>query len=370
MRSTPVSTDVRLQRFWRASLVLLVAACWLAAWPAHAAGKRAGKSASSVRVIKTSLAAPAIGPRSSVARHRARAIRAAWVPPPRPTIGQSIGLHAIEDPLDLSASVALVVDQQSGEVLYQKNPNAILPIASITKLMTAIVTLDARLPLADPVEISEVDIDTERGSRSRLRPGTRLSRGEMLNLALMASENRAAHALGRHYPGGLPAFVAAMNDKARALGMTSTRFVDPTGLSSSNVSSARDLARMVRIAYAYPLIRQYSIAQELTVDTGYRMVSFRNTNRLIDDPDWNIGLSKTGFLNEAGSCLTMQASVGGRAVVMVVLDAIGRDSRFGDMVRMRNWLAGEQRNEMRAAPQPLPEVPDTTQRARALVLGG
>ncbi len=369
MHSPSVSTDRRLLLFWRATLVLLVAVGWLLSSPVQAAGKRSAKNGPTARVpvLKSSLTT--LRAPSFTSRQRVRAVRAAYSPP-RPTIGQAIGLHALDDPLDLSASVALIVDQQSGEILYEKNPTAVLPIASITKLMTAMVTLDARLPLADPIEISEADIDTERQSRSRLRPGTRLSRGEMLNLALMASENRAAHALGRHYPGGMPAFVAAMNDKARALGMISTRFVDPTGLSSSNVSNARDLARLVRFAYGYPLIRQYSIAQELTVDTGYRMVSFRNTNRLIDDADWNIGLSKTGFLNEAGSCLTMQASIDGRAVVMVVLDAIGRDSRFADMVRLRNWLAGEHRNEMRAAPQPLPETPDTTLRPRPLVLGG
>jgi D-alanyl-D-alanine endopeptidase (penicillin-binding protein 7) len=160
----------------------------------------------------------------------------------------------------------------------------------------------------------------------------------MLQLALMSSENRAANALGRHHPGGLKAFVAAMNEKARHLGMQDTHFVEPTGLSSSNVSTARDLSRLVREALEYPLVRQFSTASGLTVDTGYRMVSYRNTNRLISSPDWDIGLQKTGYISEAGSCLVMQASIEGRPVVMVLLDAAGSSSRFGDAQRLRHWL--------------------------------
>jgi len=258
----------------------------------------------------------------------------------RVSIGQAIGLHLVDDPLDLRSSVALVTDQRTGEILFSKNAEAVLPIASITKLMTAVVVLDAQLPMAEMLEISEADIDLEKGSRSRLRPGTRLSRGEMLQLALMASENRAASALGRHYPGGVTAFVVAMNGKARELGMNDTHYVDPTGLSSRNVSNARDLARLVRHAYDYPVVRQFSTAPELTVDSGYRMVSFRNTNRLIDSPAWTIGLQKTGYISEAGRCLVMQASVEGRPLVMVLLDSSGRHSRFGDAERLRNWIEG------------------------------
>jgi len=159
----------------------------------------------------------------------------------------------------------------------------------------------------------------------------------------MSSENRAANALGRHYPGGLDVFVAAMNAKAQALGMSDTRYVDPTGLSSRNVSNARDLSRLVRAAFEYPLVRQFSTANELTVDTGYRMVSFRSTNRLIDNPDWSIGLQKTGYISEAGRCLVMQVSIEGRSLVMVLLDADGARSRFGDAQRLRNWIEGEAR---------------------------
>ncbi len=263
------------------------------------------------------------------------------VEPARPSVGQAIGLHAVDDPLDLKSAVALVTDQRTGEVLLAKNPAAVLPIASITKVMTSLVVLDAQQPLAETLEIGVEDIDTEKGSRSRLRPGTRLTRAELLQLALMSSENRAAHALGRHYPGGLPAFVSAMNTKARQLGMASSNFADPTGLSERNVSNAHDLARMLRAAYDYPLIRQFSTAPELTVDAGYRMINFRNTNRLIDQGDWSIGLQKTGYIAEAGRCLVMQANIESRPVLMVLLDSVGRHSRFGDAQRIRDWLGTE-----------------------------
>ena len=260
-----------------------------------------------------------------------------------PSIAQAIGLHSVDDPLDLRSAVALVVDQRSGATLLAKNTQAVLPIASITKLMTAMVVLDANLPLDETLEVTDADIDTEKHTSSRLRPGTRLTRTEMLNLALMSSENRAAHALGRNYPGGLDAFVGAMNAKARALGMNDSSFVDPTGLSSRNVSNALDLSRMVAAAFDYPLIREYSTASALTVEAGRRSVGYRNTNRLVDKPDWDIALQKTGYISEAGSCLVMHMSVEGRPMVMVLLDAIGRFSRFGDALRIRQWLESERR---------------------------
>jgi D-alanyl-D-alanine endopeptidase (penicillin-binding protein 7) len=282
---------------------------------------------------------------------RARVIKTSYSPraiePRRLSIGNAIGLHLAEDPLDLRSSVALVVDQATGETLFQKNPDAVLPIASITKVMTSMVVLDAGLPLEEMLDVSEADRDTERHSGSRLPMGSKLSRGEMLQLALMASENRAAHALGRHFPGGLSAFVEAMNTKARAIGMTDSRFADPTGLSSNNVSNARDLARMVRAAHGYPLIREYSTATSLTVDTGYRQVGFRSTNRLVDDPDWQIGMQKTGYISEAGKCLVMQAKIDGRAVILVLLDATGAQSRFADAQRLRNWVEQKPRDENR-----------------------
>lgn len=258
--------------------------------------------------------------------------------PARPSIGHAFGLHDVDDPLSLESAVALVIDQRSGKVLFEKNPSAVLPIASISKLMTAVVVLEANLPMTEMLEISAADVDTERNTRSRLRTGTRLSRGELLHLALMSSENRAAHALGRHYPGGLAAFVARMNDKASELGMVSSNFVEPTGLSSSNVSSARDLALLVQAAFRQPLIREYSTASALSVDTGYRTVNYRNTNRLIGRDDWEIGLQKTGFISEAGNCLVMQARIEDRPLVFVLLDAQGRGARIGDANRIRNWL--------------------------------
>lgn len=256
----------------------------------------------------------------------------------RPSIGEAIGLHEGYDRLALRSSVALMLDAQTGQVIFEKNASAVAPIASITKLMTAMVVLDAGLPLDAPLSITKADFDTLKGTGSRLRPGTVLTRNEMLKLALMSSENRAASALGRHYPGGMRAFVARMNAKARELGMTSTRFVEPTGLSSRNVSNAYDLARLVRAASRYPLIRAHSTAGALTVPSGARHVSYRNTNRLVRKPDWEIGLQKTGYISEAGNCLVMQAEIEGRPMVLVLLDAEGKLSRFGDAQRLRDWI--------------------------------
>lgn len=260
----------------------------------------------------------------------------------KPSLGQAIGLHLVDDPLGLRSSVALVVDAATGEPLFQKNARAVLPIASITKVMTAMVVLDAGLPLGEVLSISRADLDTERFSSSRLPVGTRLSRGEMLHLALMASENRAAHALGRHFPGGLEAFIEAMNRKARELGMLDTHFADPTGLSGLNVSNARDLAILTRAAYEYAEIRRYSTASHLSVRTGSRQsVPFRTTNRLIAAPDWDIGLQKTGYISEAGRCLILQARIDGRPVVIVLLDAAENQYRVADAHRLRNWLRSQ-----------------------------
>ncbi|MFN9772669.1 MAG: D-alanyl-D-alanine endopeptidase [Burkholderiales bacterium] len=285
--------------------------------------------------------------RAERAARNGKLVRASYAPraiePPRLSIGNAIGLHLVDDPLDLRSSVAMVIDQQTGETLYEKNPDAVLPIASITKVMTAMVVLDAGLPMDEMLDIAEADRDTERHSGSRLPIGSKLSRAEMMQLSLMASENRAAHALGRHFPGGVPAFVAAMNAKAQAIGMTDSRFADPTGLSGNNVSNARDLARMVRAAHGYPVIRAYSTANDLTVDTGYRQVTFRSTNRLVDDPNWSIGMQKTGYISEAGKCLVMQARIEGRPVILVLLDAAGAQSRFADAQRLRRWLEDQPR---------------------------
>jgi serine-type D-Ala-D-Ala endopeptidase (penicillin-binding protein 7) len=272
---------------------------------------------------------------ANAARTKRKAVAAA---PPRLSMGQRYGLHAVDDPLDLKSSVALVIDQDTQQVLFSKNPQAVLPIASITKLMTALVVTEAALPLDEVLSISQADVDTEKGSRSRLTVGTQLTRGEMLLLALMSSENRAAHALGRHYPGGMDAFVAAMNAKAQLLGMSDTRYVEPTGLSSLNRSSATDLARLVDAAYTHQIIRELSVSREAQVDVGNRQLQFRSTNGLVRSPDWDIGLQKTGYISEAGRCVVMQAQLAGRKLIMVLLDSAGRYSRIGDAERIRKWL--------------------------------
>jgi D-alanyl-D-alanine endopeptidase (penicillin-binding protein 7) len=291
------------------------------------------------------------GGRSKSARRLARAQEVS-AEPARLSFGEAGGLHAVRDPLDLKSSVALVVDQDTSEVLFSKNSQAVLPIASLTKLMTALVVVESRAPMDEVLRVSDEDIDTEKGSRSRLSIGSELSRGELLHLALMSSENRAANALGRHYAGGLPAFVAAMNRKAAALGMAGTRYVEPTGLSSDNQSSASDLARLVKAAYGYPLLRQLSTSPELEVAVGHRTVQFHNTNKLVSNPTWEIGLQKTGYIVEAGRCLVMQARLSGRQLIMVFLDSAGKYSRLGDAERVRRWL------ESSDAVRPVKHSPD------------
>ncbi|MDO9278481.1 MAG: D-alanyl-D-alanine endopeptidase [Polaromonas sp.] len=252
--------------------------------------------------------------------------------------GQLYGLHHTQDPLDLKSSVALVIDQDTNEVVFSKNSDAVLPIASLTKLMTAMVMVEAKLPMNDTVTVATEDVDTEKNSTSRLTVGATLTRGELLHLALMSSENRAAHALGRTFPGGLAAFVSAMNTKARSLGMADTRYVDPTGLNSSNQSSARDLVSLVKAAYQQPLIRELSTSHEHAVRLGTRQVQFRNTNSLVRNPAWDIGLQKTGYIVEAGRCLVMQAQMSGRKFIMVFLDSTGKYSRQADAERVRRWI--------------------------------
>ena len=244
--------------------------------------------------------------------------------------------------LVLRSASALVEDQRTGECLVQKQADAILPIASITKLMTAMVVLDAKMNLQESITIASEDVDTLRHSRSRLPVNTRLTRGDALLLALMASENRAAHALGRTYLGGLATFVAAMNAKARSLGLVETRFEDPAGISIGNTSTARDLARMVDAAYHYRLIRESTTCKETTIRSGHRTLQFHNTNSLIRNPRWQIGLSKTGFIDEAGRCLVMQLQVAKRPVLIVLLDAQGKLTRYGDANRIKQWMEGSQ----------------------------
>ena len=230
------------------------------------------------------------------------------------------------------------MDQDTREVLFSKNDSAVLPIASLTKLMTGLVVSEAKLPGDQLITITQEDVDTEKGSRSRLKVGTELTRSELLHLALMSSENRAAHALGRSFPGGLGAFVAQMNVKARLLGMADTRYVEPTGLSSKNQSSARDLATLVGVAHGDALLREYSTSPGYQVAVGNRLVQYNNTNRLVHNRDWDIGLQKTGYISEAGRCLVMQTKIAGRKLIMVFLDSAGKLSRLGDAERVRRWV--------------------------------
>ena len=260
------------------------------------------------------------------------------IEPARPSFGQLYGLHNTADALDLKSSVALVLDSDTNEVLFSKNPEAVLPIASLTKLMTAVVVTEAQLPMSEMLTVTDDDIDTEKNSRSRLKVGTTLSREEMLHLALMSSENRAAHALGRSYPGGLEAFVDAMNQKAHELGMLDTHYVEPTGLSSRNQSSARDLATLVKAAQEHAIIREFSTSPEYEVELGNRLTQFRTTNALVRSPAWDIAIQKTGYITEAGRCLVMQARMAGRKLIMVFLDSTGKYSRIGDAERVRRWV--------------------------------
>ena len=294
-------------------------------------------SAGSVGDAAAASSSTAVAARSS----SSGATRARQVPPQQSSQGQRLGLRATPDPLALRSSVALVIDQDTGEVLLSKNETAVLPIASITKLMTALLVTEAEQPLDQVLTITQADVDTLKGTTSRLRVGTRLSRGELLHLALMASENRAAHALGRNYPGGLQAFVAAMNRRADELGMTDTRFEDPTGLSSENQSSARDLAALVKAAGENELIRSLSTSPVHHVAVGARELHYRNSNRLVFSPQWSIGVQKTGFIREAGRCVVMQAQLADRHLIVVLLDAAGPETRIADAERLRRWITGD-----------------------------
>ena len=239
----------------------------------------------------------------------------------------------------LNSTIALIYDEQSQRPLYTKNPDAVAPIASITKLMTAMVVLDVKPDLDEEISVDVADLDSLKGTHSRLRIGTTFTRNEMLRLALMSSENRAASALARSYPGGMRAAVAAMNAKARKLGMMNTTFCDPTGLDSENVSTARDLVKMVAAARNYKLIHQYTTTVTHSVEGARgRELRFNNTNPLVKNASWDIGVSKTGYINEAGRCLVMQAQIRQRSVIIVLLDSAGKNTRIGDANRVKKWI--------------------------------
>lgn len=291
-------------------------------------------SAPSAAATKTSSTTASKSPVKRAVVKPRKAVRYAAVP----SYGQLAGLHGESDSLALRSSVAYVVDQDTKEVLLSKNEQAVLPIASITKLMTGVLISEAHLPMDEMLTITQDDVDTEKGSTSRLRVGTQLSRGELLHLALMSSENRAAHALGRTYPGGLAYFVSLMNGKAKSLGMRDTSYVEPTGLSSKNQSSAQDLATLVNFAYNDPMLRELSTSTGYQVAVGRRTLQYNNTNRLVKNPEWDIGLQKTGYISEAGQCLVMQAKIAGRKLIMVFLDSAGKLSRIADAERVRRWV--------------------------------
>lgn len=302
--------------------------------------KASGKKAGSKKAVATKL--PAM---KAVAAAAALPAAAGADEPDTPLV-----LDASGRPV-LGSSAFYVVNQNTGEVLLEQNAMAVLPIASITKLMTAMVVLDAGQSLSEALAITEGDIDRLKGTGSRLGIGTRLTREDMLHLALMSSENRAASALARNYPGGEKAFVQAMNVKARLLGLWDTRFHDSTGLDPANVSSPRDLARLVAASASYPLIRAFSTSHERHVAVGGRMLRFGNTNSLVKSPEWAISVSKTGYISEAGRCLVMQTWLHQQPVVMVLMDSTGRYTRTADAKRVRRWLEEHSVQRLAAAPQ-------------------
>jgi D-alanyl-D-alanine endopeptidase (penicillin-binding protein 7) len=261
-----------------------------------------------------------------------------------------LALHAVASPIrdpKLKSSSVLVIDQSDSSVLYSRNSDVPMPIASITKLMTALVVLDAKQPLDEPIQITDADRDLPKSSVSRLTVGTTLTRGDLMHLALMASENRAAHALGSNYPGGLPAMVAAMNAKAAELGMTNSHFVDPTGLSSQNVASPEDLSKLVIAASHNSTIREFSTDRRYAVKVRRHMVEYRNTDNLVANPTWNIVVQKTGYIAEAGKCLVLAAVIEGRSIVIVLLDSLGKYTRVADAKRIKTWMEASASQHMR-----------------------
>lgn len=317
---------------------------WVAT--AVAASGQAQTKATSSAKAKSAAQAKKAAAKKAAAKKRAVKVRAAKVSLKRSSAPTDAPLELDRAGLPLLRSAAFVVaNQNTGEVILERKSGEVLPIASITKLMTAMVVLDAGLSLSEELVIGEADIDTLKGTGSRLSMGTRLTREEMLLLALMSSENRAASALGRNYPGGEAAFVQAMNIKARLIGLTDTHFSDTTGLNPSNVSSPRDLVRMVSAASTFPLIREFSTTSERYVEIRGRMHRFGNTNSLVRNSDWEIGVSKTGYIREAGRCLVMQAWLHKEPVIIVLMDSDGRYTRTADAVRIKKWLdsAGMQR---------------------------
>ncbi|MBT8557682.1 peptidase S11 [Polynucleobacter paneuropaeus] len=344
---------MHLNQFWRvclSSLFLVVITCHAQTASTSGTDKKSKVKTKTVATAsnKTSNSPPAAPTANSIKTNsktakKPRGVRVTVTrkaAPPveaRPSFATALGLRGQRDELSLKSSVAIVVNQNTKEVYFEKNSSVSLPIASITKLMTAMVVLDSQLPLDENLTINADDAYIYK--HSRLAEGTVLSREDALHLALMSSENRAAYTLGRNYPGGIPAFVDAMNRKAKEIGMEHSHYADPTGLLSENVSSAEDLVRMLNAAYQYKIIREFSTWPDLTMVIRNRPQKFLNTNRLVRSGDMDIGLQKTGFINAAGKCLVMQARVNNTPLLLVFLDSVGTQSRFADAVRVRDWYS-------------------------------
>jgi D-alanyl-D-alanine endopeptidase (penicillin-binding protein 7) len=321
-------SGMHLNRFW----LFILTCLWMTSAAIYAQPASKEKVSKSVKATTKVVVKAPKKPKTvrvTVTRPASPAVEA------RPSFATALGLRGQHDELSLKSSVAIVMNQDTKEVYFEKNPSVSLPIASITKLMTAMVILDSKLPLDETLIINADDVHIYR--TSRLSVGTELTREEALHLALMSSENRAAYTLARNYPGGISAFVEAMNHKAKELNMEHSHFADPTGLMSENVASAEDLTRMLGAAYQYKTIREFSTWPDLTMVIGKRPQKFLNTNRLVRSGDMNIGLQKTGFINAAGKCLVMQARVNNTPLLLVFLDSVGTQSRFADAVRVRDW---------------------------------
>lgn len=354
-------------RMWMQAVASLMLAVALSGWAGHSAATtktKANKASQSQAAKKKVNKSPAVSSRPAASRKVAAkrpaaknapvvkrstkaspavaaAVAVTVISARTPTLAETAGVAgapATSDSLGLRSNAVLVIDQETHQVLFDKNASAIVPIASLTKLMTGLVITDAGLPMDEPITITQDDIDTLKGSSSRLAVGTTLTRGELMHLALMSSENRAAHALGRTFPGGLQRFVETMNVKAKLLGMADTQYVDPTGLSPRNRSSAKDLTTLASVTYDRPMIRELSTSPGYEVASGRRVLQYRNTNQLVHNPLWDIGLQKTGYISEAGRCLLMQVTVSGRQLIMVFLDSAGKLTRLADAERVRKWL--------------------------------
>ena len=272
---------------------------------------------------------------------------ASIVPHALPGLPPSLFEPSYQRRLQLKSVSALVIDELTGTPLYASHASITTPIASLTKLMTAMVVLDAKLPLDEKLTVTRADVDRMRGTHSRLREGVALSRQQMLNLALMSSENRAAATLARTYPGGKAACIAAMNRKAKTLDLRHTIFADGTGLDADNVSTADDLAKLVRAAHGYKLIKQFTTtaSQRLSIPHRAEPLEYKNTNILVRKSIWDIGLSKTGYISESGRCLVMHARISGRPMIIVLLNSQGKYSGIGDANRIRKWIEGATRSQ-------------------------